>query len=447
MKIGFTNRLSHYTDASMMKHLSSSIILLLGFATSSAYAVDAPRNMSCSETDSGAILWQWGQVTDATFYDVIVNKRFVAQTSEPEYQGAALGAGGHTLTVKAIGSNWQYSSKSETFTCNVGVRSSQITPTNDGTTLIDPQTWNQENRFNDENYELVFSDEFNGERLNATRWNTRLRWDGSFNGERYEYRTINGEDQFYVNIYSEDQNHLEQIASVTNPFEFNGNRLAIRATRNPLQTHDGNKGYGPLDVMSTQKAFLSGAITTFDKFSQKYGYYEARIKIPNQVGTFPAFWLHHQRRESEGTQRTEIDIMENLGHAPWYVYNSFHYFTGVSEGVTGTPHSIKPQPDGQIFTGTDYSEDYHVYAVEWEPGYINYMIDGQTVSEVWDGNANHEELYLILNLAIGGNWTNYPSNAGGTGREEGNHFPNQNDIDTWTNPALEVDYVRVYKRK
>lgn len=441
------NSKSPSKDITSKTTLSGLLTVLLSIAASNSYALDAPQNLSCNKTDSGATVWRWNSVANAELYDLIIDQQFVTQTNETEYLGAEIVSGVHTASIRSIDKNWQYSSKSDTLTCNLSGESERSLIPTDSTTLIDPQTLSQANLFNKDGYDLVFSDEFNGDRLSETRWNTQLRWDGSFNGEWYEYRTVNGEDQFYVNTYSQDQNHIDQIASVTNPFEFDGNRLAIRATRNPLQTHDGNKGYGPLQEMSTQKAFLSGVITTYDKFSQKYGYFEARIKIPSQVGTFPAFWLHHQRRESEGTQRTEIDIMENLGHAPWYVYNSFHYFTGVSEGVTGTAHSIKPQPEGQIYTGTDYSEDYHVYSVEWEPGYINYMIDGQTVSEVRDENAGHEELYLILNLAIGGNWTNYPSNAGGTGREEGNHFPTQNDINTWSNPALEIDYVRVFERK
>ena len=199
--------------------------------------------------------------------------------------------------------------------------------------------------------------------------------------------------------------------------------------------------------MLSQQTFLSGAISTYDKFTQKYGYFEARIKIPGHVGAFPAFWLHHQKKKSEGTQRTEIDIMENLGHAPWYVYNSFHYFTNVSETYSGDAHFVKPQPEGQIYTGIDYSSDYHVYAVEWSPGYVAWLIDGVKVSEMWNANVDYEDLYLILNLAIGGNWTNFPASSGGLGRASDQHYPTQNDINNFQNPALEIDYVRVYKRK
>ena len=85
--------------------------------------------------------------------------------------------------------------------------------------------------------------------------------------------------------------------------------------------------------------------------------------------------------------------------------------------------------------------------MEWEPGYIAWHLDGEKVSEVRDENVDHEELYVILNLAIGGLWTNFPENSGGLGREPEFFFPNFDDLSTFANPALEIDYVRVYKRR
>ena len=311
--------------------------------------------------------------------------------------------------------------------------------------LIDPASYDYPEVSQNSGYELVFSDEFNGTALNPFRWNSQLRWDGEFNGERYEYRVINGEDQFYVNVLGDDQEHQEKIAPVYDPFQFDGSTLSIRAAKNPLQTSTSELTYGSLEQISSQQTFLSGAISTHEKFSQKYGYFEARIKIPSAVGTFPAFWLLHEKQANEGTQRTEIDVMENLGHAPWYVYNSFHYFKNVTSSYFGDATFIKPEPSGQIYTGTDYSEDFHVYAVKWTPGSVIWYIDGQQVSEMVNDEANFEELYVILNLAMGGNWTNFPTTAGGLGRASNDHFPSANDLVEFDNPALEIDYVRFYK--
>ena len=295
-------------------------------------------------------------------------------------------------------------------------------------------------------YELVFSDEFEGDSLDPARWNGSLRWDGDWNGERFEYRRINGEHQFYVNPLSDDQEMLAGVLPAHDPFQFDGERLAIRAVKNPLRDAPRTANHGELETMVSQQHFLSGAMSTHDKFSQKYGYFEARIKLPGTEGTFPAFWLYHQRSRAQGTQRTEIDIMENLGHFPEYVYNSAHYNTGVAVGRSGTHNFLKPEPSGQVYTGTDYSAGYHTYAVEWEPGKVTWLIDDQVVSELREPQLDHEELYLIVNLAMGGNWTNFARSAGGLGRPDDEHFPNANDLATFSNPALEIDWVRVYKR-
>ena len=312
--------------------------------------------------------------------------------------------------------------------------------------LVDPMTITKPGAVRP-GYELVFSDEFEADRLDTDRWNGQLRWDGDWNGERYEYRRINGEHQFYVNPISDDPEMMEQVAPGHDPFELDGERLAIRAVRNPFKNKPRGISYGKLDTMLEQQDFLSGALSTYDKFSQKHGYFEARIRIPSHEGTFPAFWLYHQRTRAEGTQRTEIDIMENLGHAPQYVYNSAHYFTDVGVGRSGKHRFLKPQPSGQVYSGTDYSAEYHTYAVEWEPGRVTWLIDDQVVNELQDPEMDHEELYLIINLAMGGNWTNFPTTAGGLGRDVERFFPNGEDLRTFADPALEIDWVRVYARR
>ncbi|WP_157736281.1 glycoside hydrolase family 16 protein [Granulosicoccus antarcticus] len=428
----------------------------------------APGDGRGTEDGNGSIVWSWGSVEGASTYEVTVDGAYAGETSELLYTSSNLWVGEHSLTVKAVDANGLKSVQSETFKANVTTlgngRSSSGVLLSDSTapppeqivgdesassvqSLIDPASYNYSETSQKSGYELVFSDEFNGTALNPYRWHSQLRWDGEFNGERYEYRVINGEDQFYVNVLSPDSAHTEKVVPVYNPFQFNGSTLSIRAAKNPLQTNTNKRTYGSLDEMSAQQTFLSGAISTHEKFSQKYGYFEARIKIPSHVGTFPAFWLFHENRAWEGTQRTEIDIMENLGHAPWYIYNSFHYFKNVTATYSGDANFIKPSPSGQVYTGKDYSEDYHVYAVDWTPGTVVWYIDGVETSRMVNNEANFEELYVMLNLAMGGNWTNFPANSGGLGRDSNNRYPNANDLVEFSNPALEIDYVRVYKKQ
>ncbi len=423
-----------------------------------------PTNLRATQPADKTIRWEWDPVDGAANYELKVDGITIGLTAETSYTSRNMWIGDHSLAVKSVTSDWRYSEQSETLKFQV-TQNGASSNTNTSTTtaaappapqnnqnvedngLIDPASWGMSDVYKRSDYELVFSDEFNGNSLNPVRWNSQLRWDGEWNGERYEYRLVNGEDQFYVNVLTNDQGHKDSVLPAYNPFKFNGSRLGIQAIRNPLKRWDGNDTYGPLYNMVSQQTFLSGAISTYDKFTQKYGYFEARIKIPSHVGTFPAFWLHHQKRAYEGTKRSEIDIMENLGHAPWYIYNSFHYYDNVSANYYGDDNFLRPQPDGQIYTGTDYSQNFHTYAVEWKPGYIAWYIDDQKVSELWNGNVNHEELYLILNLAMGGNWTNFPTNSGGLGREWYDHFPNANDIANFSDPMLEIDFVRVYRAK
>ncbi len=310
-------------------------------------AFTAPANPRGSENGNGGVTWTWDSVSGASNYQVTVDGAFAGETGEATFTSNNLWVGEHSMTVKAVDGSGNTSVQSATAKANVtslatSVTSSRSTngaapPPSQGDasaagveSLIDPASYGYPEVSEKSGYELVFSDEFNGTALNPYRWHSQLRWDGEFNGERYEYRVINGEDQFYVNVLSTDQKHQEKITPVYNPFQFDGSTLAIRAAKNPLQTTTNKRAYGSLDEVVSQQTFLSGAISTHEKFSQKYGYFEARIKIPSAVGTFPAFWLFHENRAWEGTQRTEIDVMENLGHAPWYVYNSFHYFKNVT---------------------------------------------------------------------------------------------------------------------
>ncbi len=422
---------------------------------SSGDSFGTPSGISGVQIGAGSVRWNWNAVPDASRYQITVDGRVAGEVNGTEHVSNNLWIGEHSLTVRAISNTGQMSGQSATAVVNVGQRDSASGGKSDAVTLqasneqslIDPTTWSQEGLMPSDRYELVFSDEFNASNLNSHRWHTQLRWDGEWNGERYEYRRINNEHQFYVNVNGEDSRHRERIVPVHNPFEFNGSHLSIRAVRNPLKTNNNKAGHGNFEQMLSQQDFLSGAISTHDKFSQKYGYFEARIRIPGHTGTFPAFWLYHQKRRWEGTRRTEIDIMENLGHAPQYIYNSFHYFTNVTSGYSGDAHFLKPQPQGQIFTGTDYSQDFHTYAVEWEPGKVTWFIDGEQVSELTNANVDYEELFLIINLAIGGSWTNFPTNSGGLGRSSDQFFPNGNDFDNWNNPSLDIDYVRVYRRR
>src|SRR5262249_88644 len=149
---------------------------------------------------------------------------------------------------------------------------------------------------------------------------------------------------------------------------------------------------------------------------QTYGYFEARVKVPKGQGYWPAFWL----LGAVGTQGVnEIDILEILGNDPTTVYTTIHW---------GPSYDVGHQSDGKAFTGPDFSADYHVFGLQWDPDKVVWTIDGvERHSHTGDGIPT-VNMYIILNLGIGGNWPGAPDST--------TPFPGYYDI----------DYVRGYQR-
>jgi hypothetical protein len=160
--------------------------------------------------------------------------------------------------------------------------------------------------------------------------------------------------------------------------------------------------------------------------SWKYGYFEARLKLPKGKGTWPAFWML-PKNFTAWPADGEIDIMEEVGFNPNYVSSSIH--------CTAYNHTIGTQKTAAKYVDNAEGE-FHVYAVEWTANYIKGFVDGVnyfTFDNDGKGNKNtwpfDAPFYLKLNLAWGGNW-------GGA-----------NGVDESALPlTYEIDYVRVYQK-
>lgn len=161
--------------------------------------------------------------------------------------------------------------------------------------------------------------------------------------------------------------------------------------------------------------------------SWKYGYMEARIKLPKGKGTWPAFWMMPDDQSLGWPSCGEIDIMEEVGVHPDYTSSSIH--TKSYNHVMGT------QKTKEIYTAGAES-GFHVYACEWTADYLRFYTDGKQFFEFKnDGKMNNDtwpfnkSFFIILNLAWGGNW-------GG-----------MNGVDPSALPTtMEVDYVRVFQK-
>jgi beta-glucanase (GH16 family) len=169
--------------------------------------------------------------------------------------------------------------------------------------------------------------------------------------------------------------------------------------------------------------YSSGRLKTQGKWSWTYGRIEARIKIPGTQGIWPAFWmLGTTARWPAGG---EIDIMENIGREPGVVHGTVHG-PGYSGGSgIGGPFSL---PGGRAF-----ADDFHVYAVEWTPDDIKWFVDDSQYFRVTPARLPagtrwvfDQPQFLLLNVAVGGNWPGYP------------------DAATVLPQRMLVDYVRVY---
>lgn len=169
--------------------------------------------------------------------------------------------------------------------------------------------------------------------------------------------------------------------------------------------------------------YTSARIKTHYLQSWTYGRIEARMKLPvGGKGVWPAFWmLGDNIATARWPNCGEIDIMENIGN-PTVIYGSVH-----GPGYSGGNAITK-----SFVSAVDLSADFHIYAVEWEADEIRWYVDDQLYHTLRREQVPGEwvfdhPFFLILNLAVGGNWPGYP--------DETTIFPQQ----------LLVDYVRVYQ--
>lgn len=246
-------------------------------------------------------------------------------------------------------------------------------------------------------YTLVWSDEFNttnGSQPDASKWNYDTGGNGWGNNE-LEYYT------------SRAQNAQIQ----------NGN-LVITAQQEIYTGPDG-----------VTRNYTSARLKTQNLFSQAYGRFEARIKIPKGQGIWPAFWMLGNDISSAGwPQCGEIDIMENIGKEPGTIHGSLH-------GPSTVALTSDMTSSISLAAGQNFSDDFHLYAVEWEPGSVRFYVDANLyatfTSSQWPAGGKwvfDHPFFIILNVAVGGNWPG-PPDATST-------FPQ----------TMLIDYVRVYKK-
>lgn len=195
----------------------------------------------------------------------------------------------------------------------------------------------------------------------------------------------------------------------------NGN-LVIEAVKEPFTGPDG-----------VRREYTSARLSTAGRFSQKYGIFEARIKLPAGHGFWPAFWLVGDNEKIVGWPGCgEIDIMENIGSQPQVIRGSMD-----GPGYSGSTRltATYTLPSGR------FSEGFHVFSIAWGPTAVHFFVDDEPYENRTPVSiANKQWVYnhgfsIVLNLAVGGT------------------LPGKPDASTVFPQRMLVDYVRVYALK
>ena len=243
---------------------------------------------------------------------------------------------------------------------------------------------------------LVWSDEFggpNGSAPDPSKWTFATGGNGWGNRE-LEYYT-NRRKNAYVKL----------------------GHLVIEARKETYKGPDG-----------TKRQYTSARLKTKSLFTQKYGYFEAYMRIPAGQGLWPAFWMLGDNIDSVPWPGCgEIDIMENIGKEPGTVHGSLHGPGNTTKTADLTAAFTLPE-------GKKLADDFHVYAVEWEPETVRFYLDSKNYATFtksqWTAGpwVFDHPFYILLNVAVGGDWPGPPDNT--------SVFPQQ----------MLVDYVRVYAK-
>ncbi len=226
-------------------------------------------------------------------------------------------------------------------------------------------------------WKLVWHDEFDSTGIADNRWNYEVNGIGGGNNE-LQYYTANSR-----NVYTDD------------------GCLIIEALKE--------------DYLG--KHYTSARLNTRGKGDWKYGRIEVRAKLPYGQGLWPAIWILPAVYTYNGQpMSSEIDIMEMLGQLPDRIYGTLHYNSTTQSG-------------GKYFLSNGYfNNDFHLFAIEWDSASVSFFVDSTMYFKANPGDRFNRLFYLILNVAVGGDWPG-PPNASTS-------FPQR----------MIIDYVRVYSK-
>jgi len=266
-----------------------------------------------------------------------------------------------------------------------------------------------------DDFETVFVDDFNGTQINDAFWNTSLIWGDT--------RIINAEQQYFVDTQ-------RQTDFGYNPFNLTGDTLIIESIATPEELKANLPAIcDEADPLGKDRcAFLSGALSSHDKFGLTYGYVESRMKVGSAAGSLSSFYLYHRYRGTDvNLHAPEIDIVEYLGENPFgeeRAFQTYHY-ANVNDGSTNSaPTMSYNNPDG-----TRFDEDFHTFGVLWEPQLVIWYVDGREIKRMTGPQVGRRQMNIVAYLVSGSAWAPTPD-------VDADIFPLQ----------FEIDYIKAYQR-
>lgn len=240
---------------------------------------------------------------------------------------------------------------------------------------------------------LAWADEFEGDSINDKNWTFQVEKAGRFNEEWQRYTNSN------ENAYIEN------------------NCLVIKAI------HES-------DIHGMDQ-YSSARLHTANKQSWKYGKIAASIKLPYGKGIWPAFWMLGSNIDENGgdtpwPQSGEIDILELYGSKDNAVIEANLHYADKSNN-----HAMMGAASFKLEQGI-FADAFHIFELEWDENAISWFVDGKKFASTSIASEElsefHEEFFLLLNLAVGGTYADYP--------DSNTSFPQY----------MYVDWIRVYKK-
>ncbi len=205
-------------------------------------------------------------------------------------------------------------------------------------------------------WELTFSDEFDGKNLDPNKWITGYFWGKALMNDNY---VLENERQFFT-----DKN-----------IELRDSLVRITTKKENSKGKVWNRQYG---FMPADFEYTSGLISTGHSFRQKYGKFEAKIRLNHSYPLTHSFWMVSEKNVPQ------IDILRYHDKSSQKINMGYHM------QENGSLKNINWN-----ITGANFSDNFYIYSIEWTPENLTWKINGETVKEI-TSNIPDEEMYLVL---------------------------------------------------